>query len=50
MRSFGEHQFFALFRRVGLDYPNAGEAFGQAAGDVRVDLAALAEELDEDRD
>ena len=39
-----EHQLFALLRRVGLDDADAAERFGEPAGHLGVDLAALAEQ------
>ena len=44
VRALGEDELLALLRRVGLDDPDAAERFGEPAGDLRVDLAALAEE------
>ena len=44
VRALREHQLFALLRGVGLDDADAAERFGQPAGDLRVDLAALAEQ------
>ena len=44
VRALGEHQLFALLGGVGLDDADAAERFGEAAGDFRVDLAALAEQ------
>ena len=44
VRAFREHDLFALLRRVGLDDADAAERFGEAAGHLGVDLAALAEE------
>ena len=42
--AFGEDDVLALLGRVGLHHADAAEALGQAAGDLRVDLAALAEQ------
>ena len=39
-----EHQRLAPLGPVGLDDPDSGEGLGQAAGDLGVDLGALAEE------
>ena len=42
--AFREDDVLALFGRVGLHHADAAEALGEAAGDLRVDLAALAEQ------
>ena len=44
MRPLGEHQGFPLLGLVGLDHPHPGERLGEPAGDLGVDLRALAEE------
>ena len=44
MRALGEHELLALLRRVGLDDADAAERFGEPAGHLGVDLAALAEQ------
>ena len=44
MRALGEDDLFAFLRRVGFDDAHAAERLGEPAGDLRVDLAALAEE------
>ena len=44
MRALGEDDLFALLRRVRLDDADAAERLGEPAGDLRVDLAALAEQ------
>ena len=44
MRALREDQLFALLGGVRLDDADAAERFGEAAGDLGVDLAALAEE------
>ena len=44
VRALGEDELFAFLRRIGLDDADAAEGFGEAAGHLGVDLAALAEE------
>ena len=44
VRALGEDDLFALLRGVALDDADAAERFGEPAGDLRVDLAALAEQ------
>ena len=44
VRTFGEDQLFALLGGVRLDDADAAERFGEAAGDLGVDLPALAEQ------
>ena len=44
MRAACEDQLLALLRRIRLDDANTAQRFSQAAGDFRVDLAALTEE------
>ena len=44
VRALGEDHLFALLGRVGLDDADAAERFGEPAGHLRVDLAALAEQ------
>ena len=44
VHALGEHELLALLGRVGLDDADAAERLGQPAGDLGVDLAALAEE------
>ena len=44
VRALREHELFALLGRVGLDDADAAERFGEPAGHLGVDLAALAEE------
>ena len=43
VRALREDELLALFRRVRLDDADAAERFGEPAGDLGVDLAALAE-------
>ena len=44
VRALGEDDLLALLRGVGLDDADAAERFGEPAGDLGVDLAALAEQ------
>ena len=44
VRALREDELLALLGRVGLDDADAAERFGEPAGDLGVDLAALAEE------
>ena len=44
MRAVREHDLFALLGGVALDDANAAERLGEAAGHLRLDLAALAEQ------
>ena len=44
VRALREDELLALLGRVGLDDADAAERFGEPAGDLRVDLAALAEQ------
>ena len=44
VRALREDELFALLGRVGLDDADAAERFGEPAGDLGVDLAALAEQ------
>ena len=39
----GEHTFLPRLRVIALHHPHAAQRFGEAPGDLRVDLAALAE-------
>ena len=47
MRALRKHDLFALLGGVRLDDADASERFGEAAGDLSVDLAALAKEWTE---
>ena len=44
MRALREDELFALLRGIRLDDADAAERFGETAGDLGVDLAALAEQ------
>ena len=44
LHAAGEHASFPGFGMIALDHADAGEGFGETAGDIGVDLAALAED------
>ena len=44
LHAAGENRRFALFGVIALDHAHAAERFGEPAGDLGVDLAALAED------
>ena len=49
VRALREDQLLALLGRVRLDDADAAERFGEPAGDLGVDLAALAEQRPQPR-